>query len=196
MEFTNAVINDSMFSRYARKHCVTVNTQDFSYDLIMLKFDYPVNEDDSDKNNIKPAVKASDLREMYYNNGITITWRTFNKETREEIIGKRKTITYRMLMRNPGKAKEGHCIFVNERIHKNLRDYITMGLWDKMPDEKGAKIVEMSAYAPLITATATGFINIPLDNIFVVEDEKVSTFKSACSVKTHEVTYFKELLDY
>lgn len=196
MEFTNAVINDSMFSRYARKHCVTVNTQDFSYDLIMLKFDYPVNEDDSDKNNIKPAVKASDLREMYYNNGITITWRTFNKETREEIIGKRKTITYRMLMRNPGKAKEGHCIFVNERIHKNLRDYITMGLWDKMPDEKGAKIVEMSAYAPLITATATGFINIPLDNIFVVEDEKVSTFKSACSVKTHEVTYFKEVLDY
>lgn len=71
-----------------------------------------------------------------------------------------------------------------------------MGLIDKIPDGKGAKIVELSAYAPLITATAMDFIHIPLDNILVIKDEKVSCRKKACVVGVEEqkkqVRDFKE----
>lgn len=87
-----------------------------------------------------------------------------------------------MLCRNPGKAKKGECFFIREELYTNVIRYITMGLIDKIPDGKGAKIVELSAYAPLITATAMDFIHIPLNNILVLKDEKASCRKQACIV--------------
>ena len=98
-------------------------------------------------------------------------------------------------MRSPGKAKDGDCIFIRESLHKKALKYITMGLWDKMPCDN-AKMVELSAYSTLITATALDYIELPLDNIFVVEDEKVTTMKKAVTVKAKEVTYTKSKIDY
>ena len=69
-----------------------------------------------------------------------------------------------MLYRTPGKAKEGSCVFTNEKLLKTARKYLTMNLYKKMLDE-GAKIVEMSAYSTLITASAADYIHIPLENI-------------------------------
>ena len=93
-----------------------------------------------------------------------------------------------MLLRTTGKAKEGYCLFIREELHKKVLSYLTMGLWDRMPDEKGAKIVEMSAYAPLITATAIDYIQIPMENIFVLKDQKCSCYKKAITVKATYVT--------
>ena len=76
------------------------------------------------------------------------------------------------MLDNTGKAKEGYCLFIKEEFHRKVLYYLTMGLWERMPNEKGAKIVEMSAYAPLITATALDYIHIPMENIFVLEDQK------------------------
>jgi len=64
-----------------------------------------------------------------------------------------------------------------------------------MPTEN-AKIVEMSAYAPLVTATAIGYIKIPIQNILIVRDEDVFTMVNAVSVKTHDVPYEKEVIDW
>lgn len=186
LDYSHAVINKSMFALYARKHGTIVSKRGESLDFVMVKFDYGVDEDDSDKNNIKPAVSSAKLRDESYKNDITITWKKYNKDTGQEITGARKEITYRMLMRNPGKAKEGHCIFVRKALHENMRDYLTMGLWNRMPDKKGAKIVEMSAYAPLITATAIDFIHIPLKNIFVLKDEKATCEKKSYKVKCRD----------
>ena len=172
-----ATVSDSLFSKFARKHGVHANNRNTSYDLVMMKFDYGVDHK-------KPGHKrlsTYDLRADAYKNGVDITWRTYNKEG-QAIPEKDKKVTYQMLYRSTGKAKEGECVFVKDDLTKKYRDYLTMGLWDKMP-HNGAKIVELSAYAPLITATAQGFVTLPIDNIFVAEDMKIQSSRPICAVK-------------
>lgn len=196
MDFGNAVINNGLFAEFVRKNGVTVNKRNTSLDFIMMKFDWGVDEDDSDKDKRKPAKTSKELRDYYYENGASVTWRNYNSKTGELIIGSEKTILYKMLMRSPGKAKEGHCLFIKDELLNKTRDFLTMGLWNKMINEKGAQIVEMSAYAPLITATAIDYINIPMENIFVLKDEEVSVFKKAFTVKEHDVERYREQRDY
>ena len=64
-----------------------------------------------------------------------------------------------------------------------ISDY---GFMESDPKSKRAKIVELSAYAPLITATAMRYIHIPLNNIFVVKDEEVFCEKEAYIVRYEE----------
>lgn len=195
VDYKSAVINRSMFSAYLLKHGVTLNKKGNSLDLILMKFEYGVDADGSTGDGSRPSVSANELRKYFYENNATITWVTFDKN-KKEVPELTKTITYKMLCRNPGKAKKGECFFIREELYNNVIRYITMGLIDKIPDGKGAKIVELSAYAPLITATAIDFIHIPLDNILVIKDEKVSCRKKACVVGVEEqkkqVRDFKE----
>ncbi len=181
VDYKSAVINRSMFSAYLLKHGVTLNKKGNSLDLILMKFEYGVDADGSTGDGSRPSVSANELRKYFYENNATITWVTFDKN-KKEVPELTKTITYKMLCRNPGKAKKGECFFIREELYNNVIRYITMGLIDKIPDGKGAKIVELSAYAPLITATAIDFIHIPLDNILVLKDEKASCRKQACIV--------------
>lgn len=195
VDYKSAVINRSMFSAYLLKHGVTLSKKGNSLDLILMKFEYGVDEDNSTGDGSRPSVSANELRKYFYENNATITWVTFDKN-KKEVPELSKTITYKMLCRNPGKAKKGECFFIREELYTNVIRYITMGLIDKIPDGKGAKIVELSAYAPLITATAIDFIHIPLDNILVLKDEKASCRKQACIVGVEEqkkqVRDFKE----
>lgn len=153
------------------------NRRNTSDDLVMMKFDYAA----GDKELEDKRLSTHKLRSDAYKDGVEITWRTYNKDG-QPILGKDKKITYNMLYRSTGKAKEGQCVFVKKELLKKYREFMTMGLWDKMPD-KGAKIVELSAYAPLITATAQGFVNLPIDNMFVVEDMKIQSDCPVCAVK-------------
>lgn len=196
LDFGHAIIHESLFAKYVRKHGVVVNGRGESLDFLMLKFDYGVDVDDFNMEDIKPGKTSEELRDYYYENDATVTWKTYDSQTEKEIKGKEKTITYKMLLRTTGKAKEGGCLFIKKNLHKKIWDYITMGLWNKMPDEKGAKIVEMSAYAPLITATAIGYIQIPIDNIFVLEDQESICNKRAITVKTKDVSHIRKERDY
>lgn len=185
----NAMINNSLFAEYMRKHGVTVNTRNYSYDFIIMKFDFGIKGDE----NI-PKMTENELRHYFYENGATVTWESYDKEG-NIIEGKTKQIHYKMLMRSTGKAKEGACIFICEKLHKKALDYITMKLYDKMPFNN-ANIVGLSAYSTLITATAIDYISIPLANIFVAKDESVSTMKQALTVKVEKVQEIKQKLDY
>lgn len=196
LDYGNAVISNSLFTKYVRKHGAVVNKYNKSLDFLMMKFDWGVDEDDSNKGNIKPAMTTQELRDYYYENDATIVWKTYDSDTGKEIKGKEKTITYKMLLRSPGKAKEGHCLFIKKELHRKVFDYLTMGLWERMPNVKGAKIVEMSAYAPLITATAIDYIHIPMENIFVLKDQESSCFKKAISVKAKDVKHTRKEKDY
>lgn len=182
LDLGEAVINNSLFSEYMKHHAVAVNKKGRSKDFIVMKFDYGV----------KGGMSAKGLRDYYYENGATVTWPDYDKEGN---IIKGKSIHYKMLMRSPGKAKEGDCIFIRENLHDTALKFITMDLWDKMPYEN-AKIVEMSAYAPLVTATAIGYISIPLENILIVEDKDVTAMVNAVSVKTYDVPYEREVIDW
>lgn len=196
LDFGNAVINNSMFAKYVRKHGVVVNKRGESLDFLMMKFDWGVDEDASDEKEIKPSVTTKKLRDYYYKNGTTVVWKKYDSKTGKTIVGAEKTITYKMLLRTTGKAKEGDCLFIREELHEKILNYITMGLWKKMPDKEGAKIVEMSAYAPLITATAIDYISIPLENIFVLKDQKSFCNKKAITVKTKNVEHTRKTKDY
>ena len=193
LRYRKAVMNNSIFTRYARKHGIRIDHNNLCSDFIILRFDYDVL--DNKNGTYHNLCSAKTLRERYYRDGVTVTWRQYDKDG-SEIIGKRETIKYLMLMRSAGKAKAGQCIFVRDSLHKKFRDYLTMGLWERMPDETGAKIVELSAYAPLIAATAINQIQIPINNIFVVKDEEVFCDKKAYIVKSGDYRADKRVIDY
>lgn len=207
LEWNDAMLNDSLFLRYMRKHGMRIEKNGSSLDFIVLKFDYSVlsyceqelyygyNDGEQEENaevntedllsGIKDSVSAKELRQMYYTQGCTITWHKYNKKTGDIIHGADETITYRMLMRSPGKAKKGDCVFVREELLTIARDYLTMGLWDRMPQEN-ADIVSLSAYSTLITASALDYIHIPLKNILIVRDQEVSTILPGLTVDVDE----------
>ena len=182
LDLGEAVINNSLFSEYMMHHAVAVNGKGRSKDFIVLKFDYGV----------KGRLSAKELREYYYKNGATVIWPVYDKEG---TVVKEEPIYYKMLMRSTGKAKEGDCIFIRENLHNTALKYITMDLWDKMSYEN-ADIVGMSAYAPLVTATAIDYIAIPMENILIVKDEDVYARVNAVSVKIHDVTYERKVIDW
>lgn len=182
LDMGKAVLNNSLFTDYMTHHGMTVTRRGSSKDFIVMKFDY----------GIKGGMSSKELREYYYEHGAEVKIPTYNKDG---IIINEDTIKYKMLMRNPGKAKDGECIFVKEDLYNVALKYITMDLWDKMP-MNNAKIVEMSAYSTLTTATAIDYITIPMENIFIVRDEDVKTMINAYLVKIKEVPYVKQNIDY
>lgn len=137
-----------------------------------------------------------DLRIKYYKEGVTYF---FEKKNRKGEVVDVKPIKFKMLMRSPGKAKNGECIFIRETLHHKAINFLTMGLYDLMDKqsqndpEKVFKLVELSAYQTLTTATAIGYIHIPLENILIVKDEEVcSDEMKAAIVSLEEVTKYKE----
>lgn len=180
LDLGEAVINDSLFADYMKHHGVVVNSRGRSRDFIVMKFDFGV----------KDSMSATELRDYYYSNGATVTWKYH--DTAGNVVHE-ETILYKMLMRSPGKAKEGDCIFIREKFYSKAIKYLTMDLWDRMPLEN-APIVEMSAYAPLTTATAIDYITIPMENILIIKDKDVHSMVNAVRVKTKEVPYgYKEI---
>lgn len=207
LEWNDAMLNDSLFLRYMKKHGMKIKKDGSSLDFIVMKFDYSVlsycerelyygyNDGEQEENTevnaedllsgIKDSVSAKELRQIYYTQGCTITWHKYDRKTGDIIHGADETITYRMLMRSPGKAKKGDCVFVREELLTIARDYLTMGLWDRMPQEN-AGIVSLSAYSTLITASALDYIHIPLKNILIVRDQEVSTILPGLTVDVDE----------
>lgn len=183
LDIGKAVLNDSIFTQFMRTRGAAVSKNGSSKTFIVLKFDYGV----------KGVMSANELRDYYYENGVDVPWEKRDKDTHEVIYT--DVIHYKMLMRNTGKAKNGDCIFIIENLHEMALKYITMDLFNRMSKEN-AKIVELSAYSTLITATAMDYITIPLNSIFVVKDEKADTTKEALIVKTKDVPCIKTEIDF
>lgn len=122
--YGKAVISESLFSKWIRQHGTVTNSRGRSRDFISMKFKYNAGD-----------MSTYDLRKRYYEDGATIPWKDYRKDGAVKV----QSINYRMLYRSTGKAKEGSCIFVRESLHKKYRDYLTMGLWDRIPDTPGAK---------------------------------------------------------
>lgn len=165
INYGDAVLNDNIFINYMKKHGMTVKKNNKSSDFIVMKFGYPA----KDESNKKVVKTQEELRKFYYEEGAVVPVRD-------------ETIQYKMLMRSPGRAKEGDCVFIKEDLYDTARKYLTMGLCDLMMEEE-SRIVEMSAYSTMITATAIDYIHIPLKNILVVRDEEVRTQKKCLLVE-------------
>lgn len=123
-----------------------------------LKSQAEINKDLFDKKS------ADEIREIFYQNGVEI--RHDIKKKGEKTI-KEEYVHYQMLYRSTGKAKDGSCMFICDRLYKKALKFIRMGL--KMPRDN-APIVEMSAYSSLIASSIVGTIRINPKNILVLKD--------------------------
>ena len=92
LDIGQAVLSDSLFTQYMRKHGMTVNAKrNTTKDFIVVKFEYGVPE---------KKISARELRKEYYKNGITIQWPIYDKDTGQATYPY-KSIKYKMLMRSP-----------------------------------------------------------------------------------------------
>lgn len=121
--------------------------------------------------------KRGEIRDLFYNEGVNITYKTKNKDGS---VKSEQTIHYKMLFRTSAKAKLGQVIFINESLYDKSYDWLTIGLGKKMRHDN-AKIVEMSAYAPLTTSTIVGTIHIPVEDILILKDQD-SYFKTIANI--------------
>ena len=88
-----------------------------------------------------------------------------------------------MLYRSTGKAKKGSCMFICDRLYKKARKFLYMGI--RLP-KHNAPLVEISAYAPLVTSTIVGKIKINPKNILILKDVDRFFSTNVCSIETDE----------
>ena len=107
---------------------------------------------------------ADEIREIFYTNGVEIRHDIQRKNGK---ITKQEFVHYNMLYRSTGKAKDGSCMFICDRLYKKALNFIRMGI--KM-SKNNAPIVEMGAYSSLIASSIVGAINIDPKNILILKD--------------------------
>ena len=190
-----SVLPDSLFLRFMNSSIVRKkrgNVYDCP-DFIVLRFKYGVN---LRCEGMEEKINAHELRNMYYEKGVDYSVEKKNKEGK---IIELKKIHYKMLMRSPGKAKSGDCVFIRDELHHKAINFLTMGFYDLMDEqsknnpEKVFKLVELSAYQTLTTASAIGYISIPLENILIVKDSEVySDGMKAAIVKNEKIKQIKK----
>lgn len=133
------------------------------------------------ENKHKYLEKTTDeIRDIFYNNGVDVEYIT---RTRSGEIKKREVIHYKMLYRSTGKAKKGSCMFIRDKLYKKAINFLRMGI--ELPDEN-APIVEISAYAPLISSAIVGKIKINPKNILILKDVDRFFKTNVISVETDE----------
>lgn len=224
-DFTDAMFSNSLFSDWIKEHGLNIWNDTSTRDIICLDFNFGsrsyeeeithlrkqfkgYEEDASLTKESKERIKQifenvqankdnyikmskDEIRELFYENGIDVTYRTKYSKKNEEKVQK---INYKMLYRNSSKAKIGQVMFINSKLYKKAYDWLTMGLGDKMPIDD-AKIVEMSAYAPLTTSTIVGKFHCPVEDILILKDHD-SFFKTMAKiVSAEEYTDYERVLD-
>ena len=131
------------------------------------------------KNKYEPHSKE-EIRRMFYNDGVDVEY--ISRKKNGDII-KRETIHYRMLFRSTGKAKKGTCMFIRDELHAMAKNFLYMGI--ELP-EHNAKIVEISAYAPLVASGIVGRVKINPENILVLKDVDRFFKRDVVSIETDE----------
>lgn len=124
---------------------------------------------------------ADEIRDIFYRDGVAI--RHDIKGKNDKKILKQEYTHYKMLYRSTGKAKDGSCMFICDRLYHKAMKFIRMGL--KIP-KQNAPIVEMSAYSSLIASSIVGTIRINPRNILILEDVDSFFETNIISVETDE----------
>lgn len=198
---TDAMICNSLFLDFLKNNGLKINNGEWTRDIICMSFNFGTRSyeaemehltniyekaDEEKKQRIQKHIdkcennrerfeklSKDEIRRKMYNEGTDVHWKT--KDGTE-------TIHYRMLYRNPSKAKSGQVMFIREELYEKAHEWLTMGV--KLPDKK-AKIVEMSAYSPLSTSTIVDKFHLEVGNVLIVNDQD-SFFKTLTDVVSAE----------
>lgn len=202
----DAMLNNSLFNFFLQKNGMNVYKGETTRDIICLDYDFGSRSyeeerdrlekllesaaDDDSKERIYATLekieqrkdlyspkKRDEIREYFYEHGVNVTYKKYDKEIDSEIA---ETIHYKMLFRTSAKAKLGQVMFINEKLYDLAYDWLTIGLGKKMSIDN-AKIVEMSAYAPLTTSTIIDTIHVPVEDILILKDQD-SFFKTLANI--------------
>ena len=119
-----------------------------------------------------------EIREILYENGVYVEYITRKKSGE---ISKREKIHYKMLYRSTGKAKKGSCMFICDRLYKRAVNFLYMGI--RLP-KNNAPIVEISAYASLVSSAIIGEIKINPKNILILKDIDKTFNTNVISIET------------
>lgn len=222
---TEAMFSNSLFYDWIRENGLNVWNDTSTRDIICLDFDFGSRSYEEELDHLRKQFKGfkhdasltaeskkkiqqifdnveknkdnywklskDEIRELFYDQGVNIEYKSkYTKKDGE----KSQTINYKMLYRNSSKAKIGQVMFINSKLYKKSYDWLTMGLGKKMPIDN-AKIVEMSAYAPLTTSTIVGKFYCPVRDILILKDTD-SFFKTMAKiVKAEEYIAYEKVLD-
>lgn len=138
------------------------------------------------------SLTNEELRMKYYLEGVNVTYTSYKKNGTER---KRETIHYKMLYRSTGKAKKGSCMFIRDYLYKKSINFLRMGI---EPDNDNPMIVEMSAYAPLVSSGIVGKVQIHPENILILKDIDSFFKTNVISIETDEQKHCiaKRINDY
>ena len=200
-DYTDAMIHHSLFTRWLKANGMETDKNDESTrDIICLDFQFGLRSYKEELAHVKQMRKTAteandtekletidkiqskiesnkdkykklskdDIRRIFYTEGVSITYQDVINNKTGEI--KETIIHYKMLYRNPSKAKQGSCMFIRDELYDRAYEWITMGIGPLLP-KKGAKIVEISAYAPLSTSAIEGTVTIPVEDVLILKDQ-------------------------
>ena len=138
------------------------------------------------------SLSKEELRKKFYNDGVDVEY-IFRKRNGE--IRKKETLHYKMLYRSTGKAKKGSCMFVVDKLYEKAKNFLYMGI--TLP-EVNPMIVEISAYAPLVSSGIVGRVKINPKNILILRDVDRIFNTDVISVETDENKhcYAKHISNY
>lgn len=137
--------------------------------------------EDIELNKEKFDKKSEDeIREDFYPNGVEVEYLSYKKDG---LVKKSEKIHYQFLYRSTGKAKNGSCVFICDRLYKKASKFIQMGI--KLPSNN-APLVEMLAYSGLVASTIVDTIKINPNNILIMKDVDSFFKTNIISVETDE----------
>ena len=138
------------------------------------------------------SLSKEELRKKFYNDGVDVEY-IFRKRNGE--IRKRETLHYKMLYRSTGKAKKGSCMFIVDKLYEKAKNFLYMGI---ILPEVNPMIVEISAYAPLVSSGIVGRVKINPKNILILRDVDRIFNTDVISVETDENKhcYAKHISNY
>lgn len=192
-QWTQAMFVNSLFLNFLKDNGLKIEKNGSTKDIIGINFNYKSYSYEDELAKLKKALKSAktdqqkeffiktikqveenkdnfdektvdEIRQIYYNEGVSITYKTYKKD---KTLKSEKTIHYNMLYRSAGKAKQGNCIFICDRLYKKAKDFLYMGY--KMPT-KQAPIVEIGAYSSLVASGIIDTIKINPKDILVIKD--------------------------
>ncbi len=203
-ECSDSRFHQSLFSLFIQKNGLRVTGKDSTRDIVCLDFDFGFPSCEEETARLKKLLKTApdeesaarirslmkkvlqqqdlyekktkdELRKEFYEQGVFIP-----QQTPQTAPGGNAGEAYRMLYRNASKAKAGQAMFIRSSLYAKTFDWLTMGLGSRMP-KKNAKIVELSAYAPLVTSAIVDTLHIPVDHILILRDQD-SFFETVAEV--------------
>lgn len=178
--YKESLFPNSLFLDFLLSQGITVQKNGATRDLLCFTFQYSTE-----------TCNRLAIRERFYQNGITIDYQTHRRNG--EITT--ESIHYQMLYRSTGKAKRGSCLFICDRLYQTAHDFLYMGIQLPATD---APLVEISAYAPLVSSSITDRIRIHPENILILKDVTRTFQTNVISVETDETNHCiaKHLTDY